>query len=174
MVTWKLLGEKMPTTDEEWITEFNKYKQYPEFKMQVTTHHLPRAFVAGLDAGLVYNSFPKMADKWIPDDIVALQPKSSNITENPTTVQFNHRILGTTTLTLISALWLMSRKRILPPRAYTATAAFGIMAWIQVILGISTLLTYVPVSLAASHQAGSLMTLSTAVWLTHELKRSPK
>lgn len=73
-----------------------------------------------------------MADKWIPDDILALQPKSSNITENPTTVQFNHRILGTSTLTLISVLWLISRKRILPPRAYTATVAFGIMAWIQV------------------------------------------
>ncbi|KAK9719812.1 Cytochrome oxidase assembly protein [Popillia japonica] len=34
MVTWKLLGEKMPTTDEEWITEFNKYQQYPEFKIK--------------------------------------------------------------------------------------------------------------------------------------------
>jgi cytochrome c oxidase assembly protein subunit 15 len=51
------------------------------------------AFVAGLDAGLVYNSYPKMADKWIPDDIMAFSPKVRNITENPTTVQFNHRIL---------------------------------------------------------------------------------
>ena len=51
------------------------------------------AFVAGLDAGLVYNSYPKMADKWIPDDIMAFSPKARNITENPTTVQFNHRML---------------------------------------------------------------------------------
>jgi heme A synthase len=51
------------------------------------------AFVAGLDAGLVYNSYPKMADKWIPDDIMAFTPKVRNITENPTTVQFNHRLL---------------------------------------------------------------------------------
>jgi len=49
--------------------------------------------VAGLDAGLVYNSYPKMADKWIPDDIMAFSPKVRNITENPTTVQFNHRML---------------------------------------------------------------------------------
>lgn len=73
-----------------------------------------------------------MADKWIPDDILAFTPKISNVTENPTTVQFNHRLLGTATLTLISALWLISRKRTLPPRAYKATTAFGIMAWIQV------------------------------------------
>lgn len=49
--------------------------------------------MAGLDAGLVYNSYPKMADKWIPDDIMALSPKVRNITENATTVQFNHRML---------------------------------------------------------------------------------
>ncbi|KAG8240439.1 hypothetical protein J437_LFUL003153 [Ladona fulva] len=131
---------------------------------------LSGAFVAGLDAGLVYNSFPKMADRWIPEDIMAYSPKMSNITENPTTVQFNHRILGTSTLLMISGLWLLSRRRRLPPRAYTATTAVAAMAWMQVALGITTLLTYVPVPLAASHQSGSLVLLSLAVWLTHELK----
>merc|ERR1712142_951172 len=43
------------------------------------------AFVAGLDAGLVYNSFPKFADRWIPEDILELTPAIRNITENPTT-----------------------------------------------------------------------------------------
>lgn len=90
------------------------------------------AFVAGLDAGLVYNSFPKMADKWIPDDILALVPRLSNFTENPTTVQFDHRILGTTTLTIITILYLMSRRRVLPRRAYAAAAALGAFAWLQV------------------------------------------
>ncbi|KAJ9576533.1 hypothetical protein L9F63_025574, partial [Diploptera punctata] len=122
------------------------------------------AFVAGLDAGLVYNSFPKMADRWIPDDIMAYSPKISNVTENPTTVQFNHRILGTTTLCLISGMWVLSRRMKLPPRAYTAATA------VAVTLGICTLLWYVPVTLAAAHQSGSLVLLSLAVWLTHELK----
>ena len=49
------------------------------------------AFVAGLDAGLTYNSFPLMAGKVIPDDIFAYAPWLSNFTENPTTVQFDHR-----------------------------------------------------------------------------------
>ena len=49
------------------------------------------AFVAGLDAGLVYNSFPLMADRFIPSDIFAYAPWLSNFTENPTTVQFDHR-----------------------------------------------------------------------------------
>ena len=51
------------------------------------------AFVAGLDAGLVYNSFPKMGDRWIPQDILDHTPKIKNFFENPTTVQFDHRIL---------------------------------------------------------------------------------
>ena len=88
--------------------------------------------MAGLDAGLVYNSFPKMADKWIPDDLLALNPNIVNVTENPTTVQFDHRILGTVTVSVISALYLMSRKRILPRRAYTAAAVLGAVAWLQV------------------------------------------
>lgn len=128
------------------------------------------AFVAGLDAGLVYNSFPKMADKWIPSDILAFSPVIRNFTENPTTVQFDHRILGISTLCLITGLYIMSKRVNLPKRAYTAATALAIMAWIQVGLGITTLLTYVPVSIAAVHQSGSLMLLSTAVWLTHELK----
>lgn len=131
---------------------------------------LSGAFVAGLDAGLVYNSFPKMADKWIPSDILALTPVLSNFTENPTTVQFDHRLLGTATLTLITGMFLLSRKYVLPPRAYKAATAVALMGWMQVLLGISTLLTYVPVPLAASHQSGSLVLLSLAIWLTHELK----
>lgn len=51
------------------------------------------AFVAGLDAGLIYNSFPKMADSWIPKDILIMSPLLKNFTENPTTVQFDHRLL---------------------------------------------------------------------------------
>ena len=49
------------------------------------------AFVAGLDAGLVYNSFPDFAGRAIPEDILAFEPKIANFTENPTTVQFDHR-----------------------------------------------------------------------------------
>lgn len=92
------------------------------------------AFVAGLDAGLVYNSFPKMADRWIPTDILAYSPIIRNFTENPTTVQFDHRLLGIATLTTITGLFLLSRRKSLqlPPRAYRAAAAVAIMGYIQV------------------------------------------
>ncbi|XP_037947659.1 cytochrome c oxidase assembly protein COX15 homolog [Teleopsis dalmanni] len=128
------------------------------------------AFVAGLDAGLVYNSFPKMGDDWVPKDILALKPIVKNFTENPTTVQFNHRILGITTFGLISYLWLVARTKKLPKRTKLAINTISAMACIQVSLGITTLLTYVPVTWAAAHQSGSLLLLSFAVWLMKELK----
>lgn len=53
------------------------------------------AFVAGLDAGLVYNSWPKYADKWIPEGLLAQQPKWRNMVDNPVTVQFLHRNMVT-------------------------------------------------------------------------------
>lgn len=51
------------------------------------------AFVAGLDAGLVYNSWPKYAGSWIPEDLWLKEPKWRNIFENPATAQFMHRNL---------------------------------------------------------------------------------
>lgn len=128
------------------------------------------AFVAGLDAGLVYNSFPKMGDKWIPDDILLYQPIQRNLTENPTTVQFNHRIFGITTLVTVSLLWMYSRKCLLPKRVSYAINATMTMAWLQATLGVTTLLNHVPMYLAAAHQSGSLLLLSFAVWLSQELR----
>ena len=128
------------------------------------------AFVAGLDAGLTYNSFPLMAGRIIPSDLFAYVPWISNFTENPTTVQFDHRILGTTTLAFITYLALRSRRLPLHPRAQKAVAALTFFGWMQVGLGITTLLTYVPVSIAAMHQANSIITLSSSLWLSHELK----
>ncbi|XP_074640951.1 heme A synthase COX15-like [Tubulanus polymorphus] len=132
------------------------------------------AFVAGLDAGLVYNTWPKMADRWIPSDLWALSPKLKNIFENATTVQFNHRHLGETTVCSIVGLWALCRGVPLPPRARLALNCLLGMSFLQVTLGIGTLLMYVPTHLAATHQAGSITLLSFALWFSNELMRAAK
>merc|ERR1719414_2394118 len=128
------------------------------------------AFVAGLDAGLVYNSFPKFADRWIPEDILAFSPTLRNITENPTTVQFNHRILGTSTLAALLLTAARAQSLPLPPHLRLTALALGGMGCLQVAMGITTLLLYVPVPVAAAHQSGALATLSLAMWLAHEMR----
>ena len=115
-----------------------------------------------------------MGDRWIPTDLFAVDPKWRNFFENPTMVQFQHRLLGLTTLSAICLHALSLRGVPLPPRARLALRSLVAMSFVQVGLGITTLLMYVPVNLAALHQSGSLVLLSFAIWLATELKRIPK
>ncbi|KAI9591747.1 putative cytochrome c oxidase assembly protein [Syncephalis fuscata] len=140
------------------------------------------AFVAGLDAGLLYDTFPKMGSRWIPPehDIwseMFMKPGDTtrwrNIFENPTTVQFDHRVLGTTTVTAAVALWAYARRLPLSRPAMLTVHGMLIAALAQVSLGITTLLYSVPIPIAASHQAGSLVLLTIVLRLAHLLKRSP-
>ncbi|EGG23546.1 cytochrome c oxidase assembly protein [Cavenderia fasciculata] len=137
------------------------------------------AFVAGLDAGLVHNTFPTMNNgQWIPDDLIdpKIQPKWLNMFEHDVMAQFDHRLLATTTyVSVLTLAALASRGRGgLTRRARLAFNSLAVMATVQVGLGIATLLTFVPVSLGASHQAGSLSLLSIAIWCVHEMKKLPK
>ena len=132
------------------------------------------AFVAGLDAGLIYNSFPKMGIYWVPPEILEFEPKWKNFFENSTTVQFDHRILGITTLTVITGNWVLSRFTKLPSRVRLAANCLAGMVWLQVTMGVTALLNYVPIWLASAHQCGSLVTLTFALWLSHELQTVKK
>jgi len=166
-----LKPEKMAAMSEKLL----RFKRYSHGVVSLAFFTaLSGAFVAGLDAGLTYNSFPKMADRWIPTDLWALEPWYKNLFENPTTTQFNHRILGTTTLAAVVTVWLLARPVPMPYRAKLAVNCLLAVASMQVGLGIATLLTYVPTSLAASHQLGSVSLLSVALWLEREFKMIAK
>ncbi|XP_043267366.1 cytochrome c oxidase assembly protein COX15 homolog [Venturia canescens] len=157
---------------------FNGLRKFKRFvyttKGLVFATAISGAFVAGLDAGLIYNTFPKMSDRWIPDDLFAHKPIYRNFTENPTMVQFEHRILGITTLTVITLMGLRSRKFDLPGRGSAAVKAVVCAGYLQVFIGVTTLLYHVLVPLAAMHQSGSLILLSTVTWLCHEMKHVKK
>ncbi|KNC50913.1 Cox15 protein [Thecamonas trahens ATCC 50062] len=130
------------------------------------------AFVAGLDAGLVYNEFPLMGGSIIPSDIVRDDlPLWRNVFENDVMVQFNHRLLGLTTASGVLAMWAYASRLPLPRPAKIATNAAAALVVAQASLGISTLLMFVPVKLAAMHQAGSVALLSSLLWLLHVLRR---
>ncbi|KIJ70430.1 hypothetical protein HYDPIDRAFT_23537 [Hydnomerulius pinastri MD-312] len=144
------------------------------------------AFVAGLDAGLLYNEFPLMGGRIAPpmdelfSSVYAKNADGSdiwwrNIFENPTTVQFDHRLLAMTTYFSTCFLYAQSRRSavcaLLPPLARVSVTAAFAMANVQVLLGLCTLLYLVPVPIAAAHQAGSVALLSTMVHLLVSLRR---
>lgn len=127
-------------------------------------------FVAGLDAGFAYNTFPLMDDGIIPGGLFEHDPWYLAPFEDVTTVQFDHRTLAELTFVLVMVFWFKARGRHLAPRTRHAVGALALMACVQVGLGISTLLLVVPVALASLHQVGAVVVLSTATWVAHELR----
>ena len=127
------------------------------------------AFVAGLRAGMVYNTFPMMGDQWVPSGLLAMEPAWRNWFENPVTAQFSHRVLALTTFGLVLLLWGWSWRLRLTAMQRAAFHALALMALVQVILGISTLLLFVPVSLGAAHQGGAVLLLGATLFALHEL-----
>ncbi len=132
---------------------------------------LSGAFVAGLKAGKIYNTFPLMGDSWIAPGVMALEPAWRNFFDNPVMVQFDHRVLAMTTLVAVIALWFGLRSRVGSRRLSLANHALLGVVLVQVSLGILTLLSHVSIPLAAAHQATGLLLVTAALYLTHGLKQ---
>ena len=126
-------------------------------------------FVAGLKAGLIFNTFPLMGDQWVPDGLLALQPVWRNMFENLILVQFNHRLIAITLLCLVCGFWLYSTRQVLTKGLRILVNLLLIAILIQVSLGISTLLLKVPVPLAAMHQAGALCVITLLLLITRRV-----
>lgn len=127
------------------------------------------SFVAGLDAGLTYNTFPLMDGQLVPDGYFLLMPVWRNFFENVATVQFDHRVLGLLTGLSAMVTWILLRNAILPRKARVALYHVGAMGLIQPALGIAALVNVVPVPLALAHQAGALALLASTLWYRVEL-----
>jgi cytochrome c oxidase assembly protein subunit 15 len=123
------------------------------------------ALVAGLDAGLIYNTWPTIDGSLVPrfTDLFAAKPLWQNLFENRLTVQFEHRILAYI-LWIAAVLHVVDIGRTLRGgSAFSGALALAAAVTIQAALGIMTLLHQVPISLALMHQAMAMLVLTTAV-----------
>lgn len=128
------------------------------------------AFVAGLDAGFVYNTFPLMGDHLWPDGPLGPEGGLRAAVDDVAIVQFIHRVLATATLVGALLAGLASRRRELPRRARLALRVVALAAAAQFALGVSTLLLTVPVALGAAHQVGALLLMTAVAWAVSELR----
>ncbi len=130
--------------------------------------------VAGLKAGLIYNTFPLMENRWIPAEWLDFSPVHINFLENPATVQLIHRWLALVTFALIVYTAYQGIKRT-SSRPLQQSGILWISATgLQVLLGIMTLLHQVPVVLGTLHQGTAVLVLATGLhflWLTQTLKK---
>jgi cytochrome c oxidase assembly protein subunit 15 len=130
---------------------------------------LAGALVAGIDAGMGFNTWPLINGAFIPNGLDEASPWYLNLFENPLTVQFDHRMLGYAVVvaTAAQAIWLALKRdgQVLVGSAVTLT----VMAILQATLGVWTLLLAVPIQLGLAHQAGAIIVFVAALhhlWLT--------
>jgi heme a synthase len=119
------------------------------------------ALVAGLRAGLIYNSWPLMGDRLLPGEAFP-SPWRLAILNDPTTVQFLHRSVGYAVLVFALAQAFAALRCGVPALSRRA-AVLAVAAALQVTLGIATLLLFVPIGIALAHQATALILFGLAV-----------
>ena len=131
---------------------------------------LSGGFVAGIRAGLAYNTFPLMNGHFIPPEIFMLEPWYRNFFDNMATVQFDHRMIAWILAFLVPLFWFKSRQLPLPASTRLACNLLLAMLAVQISLGIATLLLVVPLPLAAAHQGGAVLLFTAALWVNHKLR----
>jgi cytochrome c oxidase assembly protein subunit 15 len=123
------------------------------------------AYVAGLEAGYAFSSWPKMGDEWFPGAAPMLEPFLRNFVDNPIVVQFVHRWLA---FVFAAAAVLLARNAWRRGFRLEAGAVAAAVA-IQILLGILTLLTGVQIEIAAAHQGMAALVLAAVLAAAHRL-----
>jgi len=136
---------------------------------------LAGALVAGLRAGLIYNSFPLMGGALVPSDYWQADLGWLNPFENRAAVQFHHRVLATVTLLAVLWLWWRLRQGAAPASARNGATYLVAAVVLQYALGIVTILRFgqapppqaEAVAIGTLHQAGAMILITAAVWFAH-------
>lgn len=128
------------------------------------------ALVAGLDAGYIYNTFPMMNQAWWPVNGWLLTPGILNLVENPGTVQWVHRILGTLLALAAILLWIKTYFEPVDGYIRNRVSLFLFMILLQYLLGVVTLIYHVPISLGVAHQALAMIIWGAWIGIYHPLR----
>ena len=130
----------------------------------VTLTIVAGAFVAGMDAGLLYNEYPLMGDRLVPVEYG--ENGLFDPFDNPASAQFHHRWIAVLAVLAVAGLWISGLRKGLGGLAHIMLA----IVISQFLLGLTTLLLGVPVWAGALHQAGAVLLLSVVLIVTHRLK----
>ncbi len=133
------------------------------FAVLVYVQIIAGAFVAGLDAGKGYNTWPLMDGAIIPAGLGVMSPWWRNLFENALTVQFDHRMIAYAIFVFAVLLLLAGRRLNLGARPHVFVPIIALLVLLQVGLGISVLLMSVPISLAVMHQGVAFVLFGTVI-----------
>ena len=134
---------------------------------------LSGAFVAGLDGGKIYNTFPLMGDQIVPPGYRLFASWWQNAMENPAAAQFHHRLLAITTAVVLVLLARAARGAPTTAGLRDASWVMVVVVIMQVALGITTLVLAVPVPLGVMHQLTGVGVLTAVVVAAHRARGAP-
>ncbi|MFO8147062.1 MAG: COX15/CtaA family protein [Bacteroidota bacterium] len=131
------------------------------------------AFVAGLNAGLIHNTWPLMNDGKLIHETVFIEqsPLWRNFVEGKSGVQFVHRYLAYLVVGLIAVIWYKSRNFDLTGPQSNGISALLILVLVQFVLGVFTLIFAVPLWLGILHQVGAFFLLAAMTFTLHRFSR---
>ena len=124
------------------------------------------AFVSGMDAGQIYNSWPLMGSSYFPDDNILINLFKLSAFSDPSLVQFMHRNLAYLIL-LFYLLILIQIYRKNLRELYSVISIVGFFLFIQIFLGVLTLVYGAQIILASMHQISSIFLVSSSVYLLY-------
>lgn len=131
------------------------------------------AFVAGLNAGLIHNTWPLMNDGKLIHETVTIEqnPVWKNFIEGKSGVQFVHRYLAYIVVGLILIIWLKAKKLTLTFAQQKSIDWLLILVGVQFVLGVFTLIYAVPLWLGVAHQIGAFFLLGAMTFTLHRFSR---
>jgi cytochrome c oxidase assembly protein subunit 15 len=129
---------------------------------------------AKIRPGHIFNSWPKMGDSWMPEQVTMKESFYLNFFENASGIQFVHRTLAIALCLLLAFIWYKSNKLQLNSNQYQGITFLIYGITIQFILGVFTLVYQVPVVLGVLHQTGAFFLFGSSVYLMYHSFKKPK
>ena len=131
------------------------------------------AFVAGLKAGLVYNTWPKMGTEWVAESVTYMLGKDGlvSLINNMASIQFVHRIMALAVFFFVAFVY--AKARVFDLNIYQRKSIHFLigMVTLQFALGVFTLIFAVPISLGVLHQIGALALLSGIIYFIFHFQK---
>tara|TARA_B100001123_G_scaffold204778_1_gene232168 strand:- start:77 stop:679 length:603 start_codon:yes stop_codon:yes gene_type:complete len=162
LILWNYLNLKV---DRNFTNKFNYYSIFA-FLILIFIQIIIGAFVSGMDAGQIYNSWPLMGSSFFPDDSKIINIFKLSAFSDPSLVQFMHRNLAYVILLFyLIILFKIYKNKLI--KLYKAINLVGLLLFIQIILGIFTLLYGAQIYIASMHQISSIFLVSSSVYLLY-------
>lgn len=174
LIWWNIMDISWPQKSAEHPDRKSFRKWISGFFVLFFIQLVYGAFVAGLDAGQYYNTWPKMGDQWVPGAVTAAKPFVNNFTENIAGIQFIHRTLAVILFAYVWFLWFRTRKTDLTKAQKKGVEWMTYCIILQFLLGVLTILMMVPVWLGLLHQLGAVLLMLASLYTAHRLWSTEK